>query len=280
MKKLAIIVGGWHYPARFYNNLFMQTIPEGWAAEVFVVAHRPPITESLKAEKAEALAKDVDYIYLDRDMYQAFATEELIDHFGFHYSLEQNTIGDLEFFNQWLSKNNWQEYDMFLFAHDDTQMLSFNFIADVLERKATLYKKADDGVETILGSPDDDWVWLSNSTTPFYYHIRNSLDFIHPSVVEHVGGYFDSRSIKLERTYQTNTPPGHMDLAEWNKWVRIIQDTLKSMGRIEDTRFLSEDYRISDYAIEGERGMISNMNADTHLYLQGLENRGITKDGN
>lgn len=274
MKKLAVIVGGWHYPLNFYIELASQHVAEGWEYEFFVVGHRSFEEPCVAREKAWIWESDVPYIGLDKSLYGATPTYEVLDRLGYTFTLEPNTIGDLEFFNQWLAKNDWEQYDMFLFAHDDTLLLNYNFIEDALEHKATLYKKEDDGVVTIDASPDDDWVWLTNSTTDFYYHIRNSLDFITPEVVRHVNGHF-SPGIRLTREGQIDTPAGHMDLAEWNKWIVLIQNILKDMGRIQDVRFLSKDYRVSDYAIEGERGMISNMNADTKFFLEGLESRGI-----
>jgi hypothetical protein len=274
MKKLAVVVGGWHYPLDFYLELAAQNVAEGWEYKFFVVGHRSYDEPVVATEKKWIKDLDRPYIWLDKTLYNGWVTTEILRKLGYSYSLEPNTIGDLEFFNQWLDKNQWQEYDMFLFAHDDTALMSYNFIKDVLEKRAVLYKKEEDGVVTIDADSSDEWVWLSNSTTDFYYHIRNSLDFISPEVVRHVNGHFDI-SVNLTRVGLTDTPAGHMDLADWNKWIRFIQDTLKDMGRIQDVRFLSKDYRISDYAIEGERGMISNMNADTRLFLEGLEARGI-----
>lgn len=275
MKKIAVIIGGWHYPLEFYVEMASQNVAEGWEYDFYIIGHRSYEDPIVANEKAWIWESDKPFIWLDEQLYSSFPTTEVLNKLGYSYSPEPNTIGDLEFFNQWLEKHDWREYDMFLFAHDDTTLLNRDFIKDVLEKKATLYKKEDDGVVTIDTTKDDDWVWLTNSTTDFYYHIRNSLDFISPQVVEFVNGKFPI-DVKLTRVNKKDTPPGHFDLAEWNKWIVAIQNTLKAMGRIQDVRFLSKDYRISDYAIEGERGMMSTMNADTKYYLEGLERRGIS----
>lgn len=274
MKKLAVIIGGWHYPRILYRDLANQQLADGWEYKFFVVGHRDPAEPAVRSEKEWIWESTAPYINFDQSMYKNFITHDSLSHFGYEYISAPNTIGDLEFLNQWLEVNDWRDYDMFLLAHDDTCIMRDDFIKDVLDHTATIYKKEDDGIVTVDASSDDNWVWLTNSTTDFYYHIRNSLDFITPEVIEYVGGRFNP-DIGLTRVGQIDTPSGHMDLAEWNKWIRLIQNTLKGMGRIQDVRFLSKDYRVSDYAIEGERGMISNMNADTKFFLEGLASRGI-----
>ena len=42
MKKLAVIVCGWHYPAYFYEQMVKQKKPEGWEIDYFCVSHRNP----------------------------------------------------------------------------------------------------------------------------------------------------------------------------------------------------------------------------------------------
>jgi hypothetical protein len=42
MKRLAVIVSGWHFPAGFYDAMACQRYPKGWTVDFFVVAHRDP----------------------------------------------------------------------------------------------------------------------------------------------------------------------------------------------------------------------------------------------
>ena len=42
MNKLAIIVGGWHYPYKYYEDMILQKIPKNWEVEFFVISHRDP----------------------------------------------------------------------------------------------------------------------------------------------------------------------------------------------------------------------------------------------
>ena len=41
-KKLAVILGGWHYPYAYYRQVVDQQIPDGWDCDYFVVSHRDP----------------------------------------------------------------------------------------------------------------------------------------------------------------------------------------------------------------------------------------------
>jgi hypothetical protein len=40
MKKIAILIGGWHYPKGFFNQLSKLNCPDGFEFETFLVSHR------------------------------------------------------------------------------------------------------------------------------------------------------------------------------------------------------------------------------------------------
>ncbi len=42
MKKLAIIVSGWHFPINYYKQMNEQEVPDGWEIDYFCVSHRDP----------------------------------------------------------------------------------------------------------------------------------------------------------------------------------------------------------------------------------------------
>ena len=42
MKKLAVVVSGWHFPINFYQQINQQVIPTGWEVDYFCVSHRDP----------------------------------------------------------------------------------------------------------------------------------------------------------------------------------------------------------------------------------------------
>ena len=57
MKKIAILIGGWHYPKGFYNQLSRLNCPDGFEFETFVVSHRDVDLPIVHQEKLEILSK-------------------------------------------------------------------------------------------------------------------------------------------------------------------------------------------------------------------------------
>ena len=41
-KRLAVVLGGWHYPYAYYKQVVDQKIPDDWECDYFVVSHRDP----------------------------------------------------------------------------------------------------------------------------------------------------------------------------------------------------------------------------------------------
>ena len=56
IKKLAVVLGGWHYPYAYYKQVVDQKIPDGWECDYFVVSHRDPELPTVFEEK-QALLK-------------------------------------------------------------------------------------------------------------------------------------------------------------------------------------------------------------------------------
>ena len=39
-KRLAVVLGGWHYPYVYYKQMKEQKVPVGWEIDYYVVSHR------------------------------------------------------------------------------------------------------------------------------------------------------------------------------------------------------------------------------------------------
>ena len=75
MKKLAVVVCGWHYPNYFYKQLPSQDIPDDWEVDYFCVSHRDPsfavdekkniISEFSQIAKLENFSKEIHQIAED-----------------------------------------------------------------------------------------------------------------------------------------------------------------------------------------------------------------------
>ena len=72
MKKLAVVVSGWHFPITFYKQILNQDIPYGWEVDYFCVSHRDP--QIAKEEKEVTLSElgDGTLEKLDKILYEAF----------------------------------------------------------------------------------------------------------------------------------------------------------------------------------------------------------------
>jgi len=236
-KRIACVISGWHYPLHFYDRIVRQKLPKGWKAEYFVIAHRLP-SEAIE-EKSKKVLGNSKRENLDKILYQRLATENELKMLGFEFKLEPNTIGDWGNSNQWLEKNDYSKYDLFLFTHDDNLILNSNWFKDIID---------DDAF--------NEWEVLCNSAGMPKGTIRGSCEFFKKSFLDKIGGKFDLSEVTLNRVGKTTATEDVSELYDWNSTVypltRFIENNDIKVG------FLSPSYRVSGYVIEGERGYISN----------------------
>jgi hypothetical protein len=261
--KLAIIASGWHFPLHFFKQMSEQKIPAGWTVDMFCVSHRDPsFSVSEKKEMLAHMGYTRRELY-DRILYEQIATVDDIRELGWAYVLEPNIIGDMGNVNQWLEKNDYKQYDKFLFTHDDNFILSTEMLKDIL--------------------PQNDWLVLSNSDghtqrrlrkwlkLPKEFSIRGSFEFFTKEMLDIMGGKFDLSDVQLTRDGEVTTSGVFDELSDWNAtvvpWQRLIEEK-KLRSRIHA---LSGYYRVSKYCIEGERGFIHR----TEACNTDEENRGL-----
>ena len=174
MKKLAIIVSGWHFPINYYKQMNEQEVPDGWEIDYFCVSHRDP--SIAKEEKKNTISKlsEGTLERMDKVLYEDVPTVEWLEENGWDYSLEPNNCGDWAVTNQWLEKyTNYRDYETLLLTHDDNFLLNNQLFVNVLDNRfETLFRndysmndlpefknaKAGDYSEVKAG----DWLILSN----------------------------------------------------------------------------------------------------------------------
>lgn len=235
LKRLAVVASGWHFPYAFYYNIAKQQIPKGWKVDLFVIAHRDPsFAEEKVFDPTTRRGK------LDKLLYNKIATKEEIESLGWNYTEEPNTIGDWGNTNQWLEKNDYTEYDLFLFSHDD------NFIT------------RDDMFRQVCSVYENDWLIMTNSVGMPAGSIRGSFEFFKREMLNILGGKFDMSEVHLDRTGITENPTDWGKLYDWNNTVTPLTNLLTSKNLWERVSVLSPYYRVSLYCIEGERGLISS----------------------
>ncbi len=266
MKKLAVIVSGWHYPLHFYKAIAAQKIPDGWEVDLFCVSHRDP---HYAAEEKQELLGKLGWSYaetLDRILYEKIATIEELRQLGWDYKLYPNTIGDFGNTNQWLEEHDYKQYDMLFISHDDNLILNDRFYIEQL-------------------TTDLDWMILTNSTGSALnwrefikvkvlgraMTVRGSFEFIKPKLFEMMGGKFDLTGTTLTREGEFHADTSMKTLNNWNMVTVPLRRFLDAHGLAKKIKTLSDTYRVSDYCIEGERGFISSIQpADRRLVLRGL----------
>lgn len=248
MKKLAVVVSGWHYPGAFYDVLAKQKIPKGWQVDMFVVSHRDPSFAKLP-EFEDSIRGE-----LDRKLYNRIITVEEMEKLGFEYKEYPNTIGDWGNSNQWLEDHDYTEYDLFLFTHDDNLLLRYDMF-DVVCRQ--MYP--------------DPWLILTNTTGVPAGSIRGSFEFFKKSMLKKMGGKFDLSETTLDRTGSTDNPSNWTELYDWNTTVYPLTNFLSQKKLWGKVIVFSPIYRVSIFCIEGERGTIANSQTNN----KPLEDAGI-----
>ena len=266
-KKLAVVVGGWHYPYAYYKQLSDQKVPAGWEIDYYVVSHRDPELPVVFEEKQPLLEERGEGLLqsFDRELYSRIITKEELSELGFTYNVEQGAIGDLYQLNQWVQRHYEGQYDKVLFTHDDNYLLTDELFTDILEHKAEIYLNVEQNkIEKVPNNFD--WKHLSsgileNTTTPrtsFTFLDKEMLDKIAPDLND-----ISTKGVELDRTGETSTIYNVDDkqvstkaLYDWNapsrnfvNWIKDNEFDVKSVR-------LSPVYRVTKYFIEGERGLI------------------------
>lgn len=276
MKKLAVILGGWHYPYDLYKTLSEQKIPNNWNIDYFCVGHRSP--EDIESVQEKDFIRNYNgnnqLKKLDKYIYRTPLTLEHLSKWGWNFILEKNTIGDYEFFNQWINHYDYKNYDMVFLAHDDNFVLNKNMFYDILDTKIDLIDfqgplRSRD-LTPIKVKNNLEWHFLSNgfvdSRSP-----RGSFGFYTKFLLNKIGGKFSMDGINLQRLNEKSTPEKHNDLSDWNQTDKNFMKSLYDNNLAEDMRYLSKYYRTSPYCIEAERGFIHKCQVLNHFYAKGLE---------
>jgi len=293
MGKILVLATGWHFSSHFYENMSKQIVPDGWEIDYFCVAHREPDDENAVVEKDSIrnLVDDNFLNQLDKEMYKYPITKKQIKNLGWKFMLEDNTVGDMEAFNQWSRKFDYKEYDIICITHDDNFILSDKIVVDIISEDIKLYKPIIDSrhgsnghqFKTQLVNNDNNWYFLDNGymeDLPKAFTPRGSFSFYKKELIDLLpdnkfnmyenGGYGI-----VNRVGETNSV-GYDGIKAWNTHAGTFRDFLYgglgNLELVEKTRWFSNTKRVSKYCIEGERGLISNHRAGEN-YVESLKNQ-------
>ena len=279
MKKLAVVVSGWHFPITFYKQILTQDIPYGWEVDYFCVSHRDP--QIAKEEKETILSElgDGTLEKLDKILYEDVPSVEWLENAGWYYSLEPNNCGDWAVTNQWLEKYDYKDYEMLLLTHDDNFLLNNHLFVNTLDNSFNTLFRNDYSLNDLpefknatrndfSSVEPDDWLILSNAIVNWTGKVRGSFDFFKTELIEKMGGSFDMSRVELDRTgetdnmgmgyYGNDTPKDGLSMKDWEKPIQNLHGLMYDNQLLDRIRYLSPTYRVSEYCLEGERGLLSN----------------------
>ena len=288
-KRILVLATGWHFSSHFYETMPKQIIPKGWTVDYFCVAHRMPEIENVIVEKDIIRNTECDdfLCQMDKLLYRDVISLADIKSFGWNFILEDNTIGDMEVFNQWSERYDYTQYDLILITHDDNLILSDSIFEDILSDDTVLYKPIVDSrygaarhqfkTEEVVNN--NLWYFLDNGydeSIPKAFTPRGSFCFYKKELIDLMpNNKFDMSGVVLNRVGMTDTPQSHMSLNSWNTNAGNFRDFLyngkSDLELVDKTRWLSNTKRISKYCIEGERGLISNYNRSGMQYINNLQ---------
>ena len=284
MNKILVVATGWHFSSHFYETMVKQIVPEGWEVDYYCVAHRTPEDENTISEK-ESIRNSTaeDFLtQLDQLMYEYPITTKQIEDFGWKFELEENTVGDMECFNQWSEHHDYKDYDFILVTHDDNLILSDQLFVDIIGG-VEVYKPIEEsryGVHQFnieLVELDNDWKFLDNGYTqslPKAFTPRGSFSFYKKELVDMLPdnkfNMYENGGYGIVYRQGETASVGYDGIKAWNTHAGTFRDFLYEGNLVDNTRWLSNMKRVSRYCIEGERGFISNHRAGEN-YLQNIQ---------
>jgi hypothetical protein len=300
MKKLAVVVSGWHFPITFYKQINQQIIPLGWEVDYFCVSHRDP--SIAKEEKKNILTKlgDGTLERLDKILYGDVPSVEWLENAGWNYSLEPNNCGDWAVTNQWLEKYNYKDYEMLLLTHDDNYLLNNHLFVNTVDNTFAKLFRNDYSLNDLpefkhatkndySEVEPDDWLILSNAIVNWTGKVRGSFDFFKTELIDKMGGGFDMSRVELDRTgltdnmdmgyYGDSTPQGGLSMKDWEKPIQDFHKFMYDNSLLDRIRYLAPTYRVSQHCLEGERGLLSNTSTPQGVIyrkvVDGFQNEGL-----
>ena len=284
MNKILVVATGWHFSSHFYETMVRQIVPEGWEVDYYCVAHRTPEDENTISEK-ESIRNSTaeDFLtQLDQLMYEYPITTKQIEDFGWKFELEENTVGDMECFNQWSEHHDYKDYDFILVTHDDNLILSDQLFVDIIGGvegykpiEESRYGAHQFNVESV--KLDNDWMFLDNGYTqslPKAFTPRGSFSFYKKELVDMLPdnkfNMYENGGYGIVYRQGETASVGYDGIKAWNTHAGTFRDFLYEGNLVDSTRWLSNMKRVSRYCIEGERGFISNHRAGEN-YLQNIQ---------
>jgi len=266
---IAFIIGGWYFPKHLYKNAIEINKPEGCNIDYFTVTHRNPELVDIKSEMIPRIKDSNKY---DLELFNDIATYSDLIEMGYKVNEAENAIGDYYFFNQWTEFYDYTKYDYIVFMHDDNYLLPEfkNILTDIFNFKSDFYNH--DNFNWVRVDNVKRFNYIANSAVLKRKTARGSFSIWSKNLIDKLGGKFPMDNVKVIRSGLNDTPANHWAL-DWNSVGINLQHFIQDNDFMDTTFRLSPYYRVSKYMIEGERGLVSNMNNSdlSHSMNVGME---------
>lgn len=261
--RIAVVAGGWHFPMHFYREMALMAHNHR-DVDLFVVAHRDPGLPIVREEKLDILRTATGPLAdLGREMYSfrpdvVCPTVTWLRWLGWDYCQAPNTVGDWGFFNQWLDRHDYRNYDVILNCHDDTFIRRHDLFDSLFSESACDWSN---------------WLICANGRYPEAPegYVRGSFEFWKREMLDLLGGKIDLGPVQLTREGKTDSPTGLDSLSAWNNTCVPLRDFMVKKGLVGRISYLSPHYRISPWAIEGERGFMHLQGGAPWSFEEGLK---------
>lgn len=255
MKNILILIGGWHFPYGFYEQISKLELPSGYNVKKFCVSHRNPENDIVYDEKLKLLSTYSNP--LDKILYSQKLSKKHLEEWGIDYKEYPNVIGDYYFIDQYFSDHK-DIPDYLFFFHDDNFIKNTKLICDIINNTVKTYYVHDQG--KCVEIKDDNWVHISNAFYKEVFTPRGSFSVFKKEILENMKEFliFDNITLRRENSIRSPNPEDLLNISEWNAVTRCFTKYVSDNNLKSRCYRLSDDYRKSTYLLECERGFIKN----------------------
>jgi len=216
-EKICFCLAGWHF-----ERAMLKLLAELPGADTYIVSHRP--LEQVPSFVTGQLAHDRLLCF---------------PNLGYDWGCYQ----------QFINTNIWRQYDVIFFMHDDLLIQDLAFVGHALELL--------DGGFHVIGNGRNssfyDWPHRQPYSYAHSHWIPPSLEFLHDTVR---GSFLALPKDALARlgSFEVFWDPFHMSVGWGNRSLIASSGKMQFLFGEKTFAFLSDDYLVSDYIEEMERG--------------------------
>jgi hypothetical protein len=258
MKEILILIGGWHFPYKFYEQISKLKIPNDFTVKKFVVSHRDLDLQIVYDEKQKFILEN-EVNRLDKELYCNKLSKHQLNEWGIEYKEYPNVIGDFYFIDQYFTDHT-NIPDYLFFFHDDNYITNLNIISDIVSNTVDTYYYLDNKV--IKTIKNDDWIHLANCFYENRFIPRGSFNVFKKDLLLERNKYLKFDNVSLTRNNEVISPDPDkiLELRPWDMVCRNFGEYMVSNNLTNKSYRLSPTRRISKYLLECQRGFLRNLN--------------------